>query len=127
MCGKGCQIDSESFDIEWNLPNNLCRIRVEDDAAFFTDGSDFSDGLENTNLVVSRHHGNQNCLVSDCCLQIIEADQTVVINFKVRDGLAGGLEVLACIEDGFVFRDDSDDVITFFGIHFCDALDGQVV
>ena len=34
VCGKGCQIDSESFDIEWNLPNNLCRIRVEDDAAF---------------------------------------------------------------------------------------------
>ena len=69
----------------------------------------------------------ENRLVRDRFPQHVEIDQTVSLYREVSHAVAELFEFLAGVEHRFVFGGGRNDVIAFFGIHFGDAFDRQVV
>jgi hypothetical protein len=83
--------------------------------------------LQNTNFIVGVHDADQDRLVGNGALEHLHIDSTVAHDREVGNAAALLFQVLAGIENRFVFRSRGDDVVAFFGIHLGDALDREVV
>ena len=57
--------------IEWNLAYRLCSICVEEDSPLPANPPDLGDRMDDADLIVGVHHGNQDCPVRDRAAQSI--------------------------------------------------------
>src|SRR5262245_8577451 len=60
MTGNAEQVDTERVHIGGNLPDRLCSVGVEDNAALAGDAAHLDDGLDRPHLVVGMHDADEN-------------------------------------------------------------------
>ena len=89
--------------------------------------ADLRDGLQDADLVVGRHDGNQNRLVGNGAAKIVEVDQAIFPDRKNADLKAVLFQALATVPDGLVLGGQADNVVPLLPIHLGHALEGQVV
>ena len=127
MGGQRCDVHIHFVHIERDLPGRLNRVRVKKYAPLPRDFPDFLHVLNNANLVVGRHDGDQDRFVRDRPFQIVEVDETLAVHRQKRDVETILFKMLAGVENRFVLGDAGDDVIAFLAIHPCDAFHRQIV
>ena len=74
-----------------------------------------------------RHDADQNRLVREGLLELIKANETIILDRQIRHTEAALFQMLAAIEHGLVLGNNRDDVVAFFPAAFRYAFDGQVV
>src|SRR6185312_8010773 len=127
MGGNRHDVDVVFVDVDRNLTDRLYAVGVEQDALLAANLPDFGNGLDDADLVVAVHDGHENRFIGDRFPQHVEVDESVAFDGQVGDAVAVLLELLAGVEDRFVFRYRRDNVIPFFGVHLGDALDREIV
>ena len=64
---------------------------------------DLSYRLDRADLVIRGHNGDKNCVVGERGFDILDPDQSVRINWKIRDSEILFFEIFAHVFDGGVF------------------------
>ena len=77
MCRKTHQIDFDFFQVNFNLAGGLGCINVQDDALRAGELANARNILNYANLVIDVHHGDQNRIGADGCLQLVKINQTI--------------------------------------------------
>src|SRR5262249_20015406 len=121
------QIDIQFADVEWNLTDRLRRVGVEKHALFFGNFPDFGYRLDNADFIVRHHYSYKDCLIGDCVFDVVGSDHSVTANRKIRYFESSLLELLAAIQDGFVFSDRGNNVVAALVVHIGDTFDREVV
>src|SRR6267378_1614304 len=127
VAGDGEQVDIVLLDVDWNFANRLHTIDSEDDAVFLGNLADFRHGIDDANLVVGIHDGDENCFRRDGFTHVFRVDAAIALYRQVGDFVAVLFEALAGVEYSFVLNGLGDDMVALFAVHFRDALDHQVV
>jgi hypothetical protein len=125
--GDRQQVGLELLHVDLYPAAALHRVAVEDDAVLLADLGDFPDRLDDADLVVGGHDGDQDRLVADRAAQVVEADPAVFLDRQIRHAIAVFLEALARVDHRLVLGDARDDVVALLAIHLGDALDRKVV
>ena len=125
--GERQEIDPKLVHVEGNLARSLRRVGVQEDAARLRDGANFSERLQYADLVVCRHHRDEDRAFGDRSLQLVEVDEALCVDPQPGHPAAFALEPLARVEHRFVLGRHGDDVIAAIAEGMCDALDGEVV
>src|SRR5882757_6047727 len=60
VAGNREQVDVVLLDVDWNFANSLHTIDSENDAVFLGDLADFRHRIDDANLIVGIHDGDQN-------------------------------------------------------------------
>ena len=108
--------------IEGHLADCLHRIGVEDDLSFHCDRANLRNRLQDPDLVVGRHDGDENRLIRDGSTKLLQVETSVRTDRQVCDARALALEIPASVDDRAVLGQARDDVISFGPICLCDAL-----
>src|SRR5271170_6491575 len=125
--GDGGDVDVHLVHIDRHFADRLHRVGVEDHAAFAADLADFRNRLQYADFVVGGHDRYQNRLVVDGALQVIEVNQAILLHGEIGNAKAVLLQMLAGIENRFVFGYRGDDVVALLAVHLGDTFDGEVV
>ena len=78
-------VNMHLIHIDGNLCIRLYRIGMGKYAVLLRDLSDLGDGLDGTDLVVGKHHADQNGIGADGCFQLVQADQSVSVHIQIGD------------------------------------------
>ena len=102
-----------------NLCIRLYRIGMKQYAVLFCDLTDLGDGLDGTDLVVGKHHADQNSIGADGCFQLVQADQSVSVHIQIGDLKASLLQILTGMENGMVLDLRGNNMFSLRSISFC--------
>ena len=128
MTGKREHINVLLLDIDGNMTDCLNRVGVEKHALFAAEFSDFRNRLNCSDFVVCIHYSNKAGIVRNCLFNILNTDNTVIVNIKVGDGEALLFKRGHCVENGVVFNLGGDEVLfAFFCAERRSTLDCPVV
>src|SRR5882762_7483615 len=127
VAGDGEQVDIVLLDVDWDFANRLHTIDREDNAVFLGNLSDFRHGIDDANLIVGIHDGDQNCFRRNRFTHVFRVDAAIALYRQIGDFVAVLFEALTGVEHSFMLNGLGDDVIALFAVHFGDALDHQVV
>ena len=78
-------IDVAFIYIDRHLSESLHRIGMEQNSVLFGNLADLFDGLNGSDLVVGKHHRDQDGIRADGLLQLIQLYNTVLIHIQVGD------------------------------------------
>ena len=109
------------IDINRHLSESLNCIGMEQNAVFFCNFTDLFDGLNGSDLVVGKHHRDQDGVRADGFFQFIQLDNTVFIHIQVGNLKALFLQPLAGMQNGMMLNLAGDDVFSFALISFCSS------
>jgi hypothetical protein len=125
--GEGHEPNPHPVDIDGDLPERLCGVGVEWHALVLADAPNLLERLDDADLVVDGHDGDERRVGADGFLELGEVDQAVGADREVGDLEAFLLEVPAGVEDALVLGLGGDDVAAAVAVEAGDALDGDVV
>lgn len=97
------------------------------DVEFLTNFPNFVNWLNNPNLVIHHHDGNQTRIGTNRGPELTHVNQPVFLDGEIRDLVTLLLEVAARIEDTLVLRLGGDDVALGRPEEVKEAFDGDVV
>ena len=112
-------INMHFVHIDGNLRIRLYRIGVEQYAVLLCNLTDLGDGLDGTDLVVGKHHADQNGIGTDGCFQLVQADQSVSVHIQIGDLKASLLQILTGMENGMVLDLRGNNMFSLGSISFC--------
>ena len=112
-------IDMHLVHIDGNLCIRLYRIGVEQYTVLLRNLTDFGNGLDGTDLVVGKHHADQNGIGADGCFQLVQADQSVSVHIQIGDLKASLLQILTGMENGMVLDLRGNNMFSLRSISFC--------
>ena len=127
---KRKKIEAALVHVDGNFPRGLHGISMEIDIGFFGDATDFFEGLNRAELVVSVHDGDEHGFLANRAVQILEIDQAVLVHVKISNIHALLFQSLASVKNGFVLDKRGDHVGTAAWGHSGgadDSEDGVVV
>ena len=87
------------INIDWHMSVCLYRICMEQDLMLLRDLTDLLDWLDASDLVICKHNGNQDCILTDCLLQLVKLQDTILVHADICDLVAKLLKILACMQD----------------------------
>ena len=102
-----------------NLCIRLYRIGMKQYAVLFCNLTDLGDGLDGTDLVVGKHHADQNGIGADGCFQLVQADQSVSVHIQIGDLKASLLQILTGMENGMMLDLRGNNMFSLGSISFC--------
>ena len=105
--------------IDRNLRIRLYRIGVEQYTVLLRDLTDLGDGLDGTDLVIGKHHADQNGIGADGCFQLVQADQSVSVHIQIGDLKASLLQILTGMENGMMLDLRGNNMFSLGSISFC--------
>jgi hypothetical protein len=130
----GSSVQTHLFDVDGDLSGRLSDIGMEKDLGpllFLLNGTEHISNLlkrlDDTDLIVHRHDGDQTGFVRDSLPEDVQIDQTVALDGEVSHVESSFRQVSARIQDAFVFCSSGDDVITLVLVKPSDTLDQHVV
>ena len=88
--------------IDGNLCIRLYRIGMEQYTVLLRDLSDLGDGFDGTDLVICKHHADQNGIGTNGCFQLVQADQSVSVHIQIGDLKASLLQILTGMKNGMM-------------------------
>ena len=127
MAGNTHQIDIHRLYIEGNFTERLRRIRMEQYAARTGDFADFSQRLNHPNLVINRHHADQQGRIFDGCLQLVKINQPIGFNRKIRYLKPLHFHMARRVEHAFMLGHHGDDMVFFRLVKLTHPLERNVV
>ena len=105
--------------IDRNLRIRLYRIGVEQYTVLLRDLTDLGNGLDGTDLIVGKHHADQNGIGADGCFQLVQADQSVSVHIQIGDLKASLLQILTGMENGMMLDLRGNNMFSLGSISFC--------
>lgn len=127
MARDGEQVDVEIIDVDRDLADRLGGICVKEDFLLPAQRTDFFQWLNNADLVVDCHDGDQGGVGSHSFLQLLHVNETIGLHGQVSDVKAALLEVSAGIEHAFMVRLTGYNVSPFVFVEAGHAFDGEIV
>ena len=118
--GKLRQVDDD-------FAGGLRRVDVEDDAALAAHRADRRNVLDDPDLVVHVHDGNEDGVRAQRRLHLVEVEQAVFLNVEISHLEALALELAHRVEHCLVLGLDRDQMLAARLIELRGALQGQVV
>src|SRR6185437_12026925 len=76
VCGNGECVDLHGVHIDGNFAGSLHGVGMEDNSLFMAELADFSGGLDDADLVVCGHDGDEDGLFIDGAAEIFEIDES---------------------------------------------------
>ncbi len=125
--GDRQQVDIVLLHVHGNLADRLHAIDREDNAVFLGNLADFLDRIDDADLIVGVHDGDQNRLRRDRLADVLGIDAAIPLHRQIGHLIAVLFQPLARVQHRFVFNRLSDDVVALFAVHLGNALDHQVV
>ena len=101
--GHGEQVHVQFVDGERDFADGLGGVGVKQRTGLMGEGGEFGDGLDRAGLVVGVHHGHQQRVGRERCLQVGRVDQTVGVDRQDGDADALSGKGLTGLQDGRVF------------------------
>ena len=89
------------------MTERLHRVCVEKNSLLLGDLSYFLNWLDCSDLVIREHYRNQNCRRPDRFLQLVDLNDTILIDINIRDLKASCLQILACPWDCWVYSESA--------------------
>ena len=86
------------------------------------DGTNLLDRFDGSDLIVCKHHGDQNGIRADRLLDILRRNQTVCIYVQISHFIALLLQISAGMQDGMMLDLGRDDMFSFVLVSLCNAL-----
>ena len=134
MAGDRHQIEPHRLDGERDLAEGLRRIGVEQDAAGAAQRADLGERLDHADLVMRRHHRNQEGAVRHRRGQPVEVDEAARLDRQIADREALALQRGGAFEHTFVLGRQHDQMVTNLAAgrrmgprEMSDALQRQIV
>jgi hypothetical protein len=103
VAGDGEEVDVHGVDVDGDLADGLGGIGVEEDLALAAHAADLGEGLNDADLVVDGHDGDEDGLGAHGGLEIVEGDEAIALDGEVGDVEALLLHGAGRVEDAFVF------------------------
>ena len=100
----------------------LYGIGVEQNAMLLCDLSDLFDRLDRSDLIVCKHHRNQDRIRADRFFQLVDLYLSVLIDINIGNLIAALLEIFARMQDRMVLDLCRDDMLSFGFISLCRRL-----
>ena len=126
VCRKTHQIHFDFFQVNFNLARRLRCINVQDDALRAGELANARNILNHANLVIDVHHGDQNRIGADGCLQLVKINQTIGQYIQVGYFKPFPLKLTASIQGRLVLGFNGDEVLALFLIKVRRALYCQI-
>src|SRR5258705_8362956 len=123
VAGDREQVDVVLLDVDWNFANSLHTIDGENNAVFLGDLADFRHRIDDANLIVGIHDGNQNRFWGNRFTHVFRVDAAIALHRQIGDFVAVLFQALTGVEHSFMLDGLGNDVIALFAVHFRDALD----
>src|SRR6267378_2940541 len=111
VAGDGEQVDIVLLDVDWDFANRLHTIDREDNAVFLGDLADFRHRIDDANLVVGIHDGDQNRFRRNRFTHVFRVDAAIALNRQIGDFVAVLFQALTGVEHSFMLNSLGDDVI----------------
>ena len=89
---------------------------------FMCDGTNLLDRFNGSDLIVSKHHRDQNGIRADCLLDIFRGNQPVCIHIQICHFIALLFQISASMQDGMMFDLGRDDVFSLILVDLCNTL-----
>ena len=106
--------------VNGKMPCCLHCVCMEQHTVLMADLADLSDGLDSTDLVVCEHDGYQAGVLTDRCLQFLNAHDTLFMDRQQSDLIAFLLQFIQCMKDRMMFERSGDDVfLPFLPAYLC--------
>ena len=112
-------VNMHLIHIDGNLCIRLYRIGMKQYAVLFCNLTDLGDGLDGTDLVVGKHHADQNGIGTNGCFQLVQADQSVSVHIQIGDLKASLLQILTGMENGMMLDLRGNNMFSLGCISFC--------
>ena len=113
--------------IDRQLAVCLHGIGVEQNAMLLCDLSDLFDRLNRSDLIVCKHHRNQDRIRADRSFQLVDLYLAVLIDINIGNLIAPLLEIFARMQDRMVLDLCRDDMLSFGFISLCRRLQCPVI
>ena len=94
---------------------------------FSGNAADFFDRLNRTDLVVCKHHRDQDRIRTDCLFQLIQFKYPIFIYINIGNGKSSFFQIFAGVKDCMMLNFGCDDVVSFGFICFKGCLECPVV
>ena len=94
-------------------------VGVEQDTMLMSNLTDLFDRLNGTNLIVCKHHTDQNGSRTDSFFQLIQLDLTKLIHIYISDLKSMFLQPVTSMQDCMMLDLRCNNVISFGSISFC--------
>ena len=127
VAGEAHQVDLEAVDVEVHLAGGLRGVAVEDDAVLMADRADRLEVLNDADLVVDRHHGDEDRVGTDGRTEGVHVDEAVLLDVEVGHLVALAFKMAHRVEHGLVLGLHRDEVTALVLVEVRGALDGEIV
>ena len=110
-----------------HLTKGLYGVCVEQNAVLMGNLTNLFDGLNGSDLVICKHHGNQDGLRTDGFLQLVDLHDTILIYGQISNLIAVLLQPLAGVQDRMMLDLCGNNVFSFALICLCSRFQSPVV
>ena len=120
-------IDMVLVYIDRHLTEGLYRVGMEQNAVLMGDFTYLFDRLNGSNLIICKHHGNQDGFRTDGFLEFLDLDHTIFIYGQVRNLIAMLLQPLTGVQNRMMLDLCGNNVFSFALICLCSRFQRPVV
>ena len=108
------QVNIHTVHIDRHMTHSLYCICMEQDAMFFCNFTDFSDRLDCTDLIICKHHRNQDCFRANSVFQFLQTDAAKLVHIQISHFHTFLFQIFRCMQNGVMFDFCCDDMFLFF-------------
>ena len=127
MAAGAQHIDMVLIYVNRNLTEGLYRVGMEQNAVLMGNFTYLFDRLNGSNLIICKHHGNQDGLRTDGFLQLVDLNHAIFIYGQVRNLVAMLLQPLTGVQNRVMLNLRSNNVISLTLICLCSGLQRPVI
>ena len=127
MTAHGKQVDVHFLHIDRHMAHSLYRICMEEDAVFLCDFTDFLDRLNGADLVIGKHHGDQDRFGTDGLFQFFQTDTAKFVYAQICYLHALLFQIFCCMQNGMMFDFCCNDMFLFVSAGIDHASQSHVV
>ena len=111
MAGHAQQVNVHFLYIDGHMAGSLNGVRVERDTLAAAECADLGDGLDSADLVICKHNGDKSGILSYCSLDILKADNTVLVDIQQRYLKALLFKLLEGVQNCMMLKLGGDKVL----------------